>query len=127
MDRRVHFRQTLGELLINSEVCYAGQGYCFALANFGRSHDAEILISYLPRTECYYDQHWAIGALLHLDDRLGTHHADRFLTTGLWQASAFSRLDPAVYHQAISDLCDTARALGNTAGYGRPGSRNSEA
>ncbi|GAB3895660.1 DUF6000 family protein [Microbispora bryophytorum] len=131
LDRRLRFRQTLGDLLLNSEVCYAGQGYCFALANFGQSHDAEILTAYLdrylPRTDCSYDQHWAIGALLHLDDRLGTHHADRFLTTGLWHASAFSRLDPAAYHQVINELRDTARALGNTAGHGSPSSGSSEA
>ncbi|WP_396781510.1 DUF6000 family protein [Microbispora sp. H10830] len=37
LDRRVRFRQAIGELLLSSEVCYAGQGYCFALANFGQS------------------------------------------------------------------------------------------
>ncbi|GIH51692.1 hypothetical protein SAMN05421833_129100 [Microbispora rosea] len=120
IDRRVRFRQAIGELLLSSEVCYAGQGYCFALATFGQSHDAEILTAYLdrylPRTDCYYDQHWAIGALLHLDDRLGTHHSDQYLTTGLWQASAFSRLDPADYQHTIDELCNTTRVLTNAAG-----------
>ncbi|WP_433202692.1 DUF6000 family protein [Dactylosporangium sp. CS-047395] len=84
--RRVQFRETLGELLLASEVCYSGKGYCVALAAFGTPRDAEILIAYLerylPRAELRYDQDWAMGALVHLDRQLGTGHAERFLGTG---------------------------------------------
>ncbi|GIH51803.1 hypothetical protein Mro03_69820 [Microbispora rosea subsp. rosea] len=64
----------------------------------------------VPMTDCYYDQHCVIGALLRLDDRLGTSHADRFLTTGLWHASAFSRLNPAVYRPSSSATVTTGPA-----------------
>ncbi|MEU3517142.1 DUF6000 family protein [Streptomyces sp. NPDC006654] len=87
--RRATFRERLGDLLLASEVCYSGGAYCFALARLGTHADAEILAAYLdrylPRTDLRYDQPAALGALLHLDARLGTHHADRFTQPdGLW-------------------------------------------
>ncbi|MGW0881557.1 DUF6000 family protein [Streptomyces sp. NPDC002671] len=40
---------------------------------------------HLPRTDLHYDQPAALGALLHLDARLGIHHADRSTEPdGLW-------------------------------------------
>ncbi|MGW1071361.1 DUF6000 family protein [Streptomyces sp. NPDC002537] len=87
--RRSSFRERVGGLLLDSEVCYSGKGYCFALARLGTHADAEILSAYLdrylPRTDLRYDQPEALGALLRLDARLGTHHADRFTEPGgLW-------------------------------------------
>ena len=115
IDRRRDHRELLGDLLLESAFPYAGQGYCFALARFGRPEDAEILAAYLdrylPRKDCYYDQGWAMGALLYLDARLGTHHAERFVTTGLWQSSAYADKDPADYHQMLAELCDAADRL----------------
>ncbi|WP_053684541.1 DUF6000 family protein [Streptomyces sp. XY593] len=89
VDRRDRFRARLGDLLLASEVCYSGTAYCFALARFGAPADVDILITYLdrylPRTDLYYDQPAALGALLRLDSLLGTHHADRFTEPdGLW-------------------------------------------
>ncbi|CAM5258860.1 hypothetical protein STENM223S_03035 [Streptomyces tendae] len=89
VDRRARFRERLGDLLLASEVCFSGGAYCFALARFGTPADAEILTAYLdrylPRTDLRYDQPAALGALLRLDARLGTHHADRFTRPdGLW-------------------------------------------
>ncbi|WP_406356221.1 DUF6000 family protein [Streptomyces sp. NBC_01635] len=89
IDRREAFRDPLGDLLLASEVCYSGRGYCFALARLGTHADAEILTAYLdrylPRTDLRYDQPAALGALLRLDAHLGTHHADRFTQPdGLW-------------------------------------------
>ncbi|MGW1501686.1 DUF6000 family protein [Streptomyces mirabilis] len=87
--RRASFRERLGDLLLASEVCYSGSAYCFALARLGTHADAEILTAYLdhylPRTDLRYDQPAALGALLHLDARLGTHRAARFTQPdGLW-------------------------------------------
>ncbi|MGW1843520.1 DUF6000 family protein [Streptomyces sp. NPDC001966] len=87
--RRATFRERIGDLLLASEFCFSGGAYCFALARFGTHADAEILTAYLdhylPRTDLRYDQPAALGALLHLDARLGTHHADRFTEPdGLW-------------------------------------------
>lgn len=46
-------------MLLASELVYAGQGYCFALARLGAEQDAEILTAYLdhylPRDDCQYD------------------------------------------------------------------------
>jgi hypothetical protein len=87
--RRTEFRERLGELLLASEVCYAGSAYSVALATFGTSADADLLAAYLDRylrrPDLYYDQTAAIGALLHLDTSLGTDRADQFLApNGLW-------------------------------------------
>ncbi|WP_257140437.1 DUF6000 family protein [Streptomyces sp. or3] len=87
--RRASFRERIGDLLLASEVCYSGGAYCFALAQFGTRADAEILNAYLdrylPRTDLGYDQPAALGALLRLDARLGTHRAARFTQPdGLW-------------------------------------------
>ncbi|MGW6872486.1 DUF6000 family protein [Streptomyces xanthophaeus] len=89
VDRRTSFRERIGDLLLASEVCYSGGGYCFALARLGTHADAEILATYLdrylPRTDLRYDQPEALGALLRLDAHLGTHHAERFTESdGLW-------------------------------------------
>jgi hypothetical protein len=121
LDRRMHFRDRLGEMLLDSELVYAGQGYCLALARFETSADADILCAYLdkylPQLDRNYDQRWAIGALLHLGERLGSNRADRFLAPGgLWEKSAMSRYDPAERHRYLTRLCafadDCMRATG---------------
>ncbi|MFI6797410.1 DUF6000 family protein [Streptosporangium canum] len=113
LDRRSQFRSRIGELLLASELVYAGQGYCFSLARFEDTTDAALLVAYLdrylPRLNCQYDQHWAIGALLRLDERLGTSHAARFLAPdGLWQHSAMKNQDPAEWQERIVKLCSIA-------------------
>jgi hypothetical protein len=110
LDRRTQFRDRLGATLLDSELVYAGQGYCLALARFETATDADILCAYLdkylPQLDRYYEQHWAIGALLHLDERLGSKHADRFLAPGgLWDRSVTSRNDPAEQHRHLARLC----------------------
>jgi hypothetical protein len=109
LDRRTGFRDCLGELLLDSELAYAGQGYCLALARFETAADAELLCAYLdrylPQIDCPYDQNWAIGALLHLDERLSGNRARRFLAPGgPWQRSALGTLDPAGEHRQIARL-----------------------
>ncbi|MEE1789411.1 DUF6000 family protein [Streptomyces sp. BE308] len=88
--RRVEWRERIGGLLLASELTYAGQGYCFALARFGSQDDADTLVSYLdrylPQLECRYDQGPALGALMRLDSQLGTSHSARFVAPdGLWE------------------------------------------
>ncbi|MFF4263757.1 DUF6000 family protein [Streptomyces virginiae] len=87
--RRTEFRERLGELLLASEVCFAGSAYCVTLATFATPADADLLAAYLDRylrrPDLDYDQPAAMGALLHLDAQLDTDHAARFLTAdGLW-------------------------------------------
>ncbi|WP_326779258.1 DUF6000 family protein [Streptomyces sp. NBC_01445] len=88
--QRHKFRQQIGDLLLASELTYAGRGYCFAPARLGTHEDAEILIAYLdrylPQLDLRYDQPDALGALLRLDDQLGTEYATRFTAPdGPWE------------------------------------------
>ncbi|MEU7899989.1 DUF6000 family protein [Nonomuraea sp. NPDC049152] len=115
LDRRTQFRERLGTLLLESEMVYAGGGYCFALARFAEDSDAAILIAYLdrylPRLDCYYDQHDAMGALLRLDERLGTDHAARFLVPdGLWERSAMREQDPHEQKLFMAEMCAFAES-----------------
>jgi|SRR5579871_4896910 len=84
------FTQQIGDLLLESRACYAGQGYCFALARFANEDSIEYLKSYLdtylPQKECYYDQNWALSALLWLDKARMTQEAKIYLQSGgLWE------------------------------------------
>ncbi len=110
LDRRIQFRDALGELLLASELVHAGIGYCIALARFAQPEDADILAAYLdrylPRPDCRYNQDAAIGALLYLDEQLGTNRADSYL--GLWHRSAFADRDPCESQRHTAELCDFA-------------------
>ncbi|WP_127938245.1 DUF6000 family protein [Nonomuraea polychroma] len=113
MDRRTQFREELGELLLESELLYAGQGYCFALARFGEERDAEILTAYLdrwlPETSWPYNQDDAMGALLYLDELHSAERSARFLIPGgLWQSSAVADVDPAGQKEYIGLICEFA-------------------
>jgi hypothetical protein len=114
--RRTRFRDRLAEMLLNSELVYSGQGYCFAFARFADESAAAALVAYLdrylPDPDCYYDQHWAIGALLHLDERLSTEHASHFLSPeGLWARSAMRDQDPAELKEEMDRLCAFAETI----------------
>ncbi|RCG15674.1 hypothetical protein DTL70_30495 [Streptomyces diacarni] len=123
--RKTEFRGRLGELLLDSEVCFAGQAYCVALAAFSTPADADLLTAYLDRylrcPELDYDQGAALGALLLLDVRLGCDQATRFLAPGgLWQQwldgpPSKSRDAPDSYRETIGELCVFAAAC---AGHG---------
>lgn len=77
------YADRLGDLLMQSRRCYAGQGFCFALARIGSRASAEHLVTYLERYlpvgERQYDQWWAVGALAWVDGRLGTEWAPRYV------------------------------------------------
>jgi hypothetical protein len=114
LTRRWALRDRIGSLLLASELVYAGQGYCYALASFGGPEDAALLTSYLdrylPQTQLRYDQPWALGALLHVDNKLGTRHAVRFLAAdGPWQQWAEvghgATADPLEYRGLIDGMC----------------------
>lgn len=83
----VELEDAIGDLLLRSEVCYAGGGYCVALASFATpqsvDHLKNYLSFYLPRIDCWYDQGMALAALLLLDKALGTDHGSSFLP--LWR------------------------------------------
>ena len=91
LKRRDRFGPQIGELLVESDRAYPGQGYCFALGRFADATSVDYLVRYLDRylvqLECFYDQGWAIAALIWVDGRLGTKHSERYLTpNGLWES-----------------------------------------
>ena len=90
---RVAFVDEIAKLLIESQMTYAGQGYCVALGLIGddrcRSHLQSYLSVYLPLRGRIYDQLWAIGALVHIDEKL----SEQFLAPELWTSDG-SGLDP---------------------------------
>jgi hypothetical protein len=84
------FTDELGAMLVESQMCFAGQGYCVALACFADAASATHLCRYLdvwlPRVENRYDQDWALPALVWVDQQLGTNYAARYLAPGgLWE------------------------------------------
>ena len=66
----------MGRLLLRSDVCYAGEAYCIALAAFNSTESIaflnEYLGYYLTRTDFYFDQGSAMAALSYLDRLNGT-------------------------------------------------------
>ncbi|MFC3456207.1 DUF6000 family protein [Amycolatopsis speibonae] len=109
--RRTAWRGRLRELLLESGMVFAGQGYCFALARFGTLADAEILVSYLDhylaRPDLRYDQAWALAALHHLDADLRTAYTSRYLRPGgLWESwSAADNTDLPFQKMYFDMLC----------------------
>lgn len=117
---RSRFRDKLGSLLLASEGPKAGRAYCMALTCLGTEADAAHLIAYLDRylyrPDLNYDQPEALGALLCLDETLGTGHATRFVEPhGIWwqfctalPAEAWVP-SPQRAQWSISQMCALAR------------------
>lgn len=88
------FIEEIGQLLIGSEMVYAGQGYCLALGLIGgqtcRGLLSDYLREYLPLRGRIYDQLWAIGALCYLQPS----PPEEFLDPQLWTEGT-QQLDPA--------------------------------
>ncbi|MEU6215307.1 DUF6000 family protein [Streptomyces sp. NPDC047023] len=90
VSRRDHFRELLGALLLESEVCCAGGAYCVALASFGTARDADLLAAYLDRylrrPDLAYDQPTAMGAMAYTESVLHGDRASHLLQEGgLWR------------------------------------------
>lgn len=111
---RPEFRELIGGLLLASEGPYAGAAYCVALAKFGSAADAELLSAYLDhylsRPDLDYDQAFALGTLLYLDEMLGSEYTTRFLApAGPWErwleVRAVAALDPWDCRRAVQQLC----------------------
>ncbi len=65
------FETWIGHLLLRSEVCFAGKGYCIALSSFNTEQSISFLVQYLRHylgePELEYDQHFAMATLHYLD------------------------------------------------------------
>lgn len=68
--------ESIGHLLLRSDVCYAGSEYCLTLAAFNtttsREYLREYLDYYLKQHDLYFDQGAAMGAIAFLDEVNGT-------------------------------------------------------
>lgn len=94
----VDCRDEIGARLLKSEACFAGQAHAFALACFADDASAKFLEEYLDeflrRTDCYYDQGWAMPALMWIDQETGSNRSQRFLAGGgLWESFTADKLD----------------------------------
>lgn len=80
------FTDELGQLLVESRMRFACQGYCAALACFADEASAGYLCRYLnvwlPQVDKFYDQHWALPALVWIDRRLNTEYSAKYLGPG---------------------------------------------
>lgn len=72
----------IGIHLLKSEVCYAGTGYCVALAIFGTEKSKDFLNRYLDyyltRKDLWFDQADALCALEYLDKNESNKHLDKW-------------------------------------------------
>lgn len=80
---------TIGIHLLKSEVCYAGGGYCLALASFATEESIDYLKQYLDyyleKKDLYFDQGEALAALWYLDKGAASAYQDK------WQAFVTDR------------------------------------
>lgn len=69
----VEFEDEIGKHLLKSEVCYAGSGYCLALASFRTEKSIGFLKKYLDyyltRKDLSFDQNDALSALFWIDEK----------------------------------------------------------
>src|SRR5215831_5694446 len=102
---RAGFVERIAELLLASELTYAGQGYCVALGLIGgpvcQNHLRAYLNNYLPLRGHFYDQTWAIGAFAQIQGS----PQEEFLDPTLWM-EARGRLEPMASIQRFRDLVD---------------------
>ena len=75
--------ELIGRLFLRSDVPFAGDTYCLALARFDTPHSlaclSDYLDYYLTRPDLEFDQNDALAALIYLDRRHGTAHHEPFL------------------------------------------------
>jgi hypothetical protein len=85
----------VGNLLLRSDVCYAGKGYCLALAKLNtvpsRKFLHDYLDHYLTQNDLWFDQAEAIAAIAYLDQVNGTK--DLSLFDERWKAFVQNKPD----------------------------------
>lgn len=88
LQNQLKFLDHLGRLLLRSDVCHAGSGYCYALALLNEPAAADYLDRYLgyylTQPNLWFDQGDALAALRHLDRINGTNLHTRHLDA--WHA-----------------------------------------
>ncbi len=76
IERYDSLEDIIGKLLLRSDVCFAGTGYCLALATFGSEESIQFLRQYLDyylrMDDLWFDQGDAMAAIAYLDRQKGT-------------------------------------------------------
>lgn len=113
-DRHVFTRQ-IGQLLLRSDVWYAGKAYCVTLADFNNSESLSFLKQYLDyyleRTDLHFDQDYAMSALAYLDKTNGTHHLDAYLPAWERFVGAQDSWEPTYSVRFVERTIQRLRAL----------------
>ena len=115
LQRYEECQHQIGERLLASETCYAGQSHAFAMACFRNQASVDYLTAYLDtylgRLDCDYDQDWAMGALMWIDQTMNERHSERFLEpNGPWDRFTADRLRDSD-HWRSQDCFESIRDL----------------
>ncbi|WP_328688163.1 DUF6000 family protein [Streptomyces caniferus] len=126
MGGREEYRNLIKRLLLEGEGNNELKGFCFAVTSFGTRADAEILSVYLSESlsasKSLTAQDWALGGLLHLDERLATSYATPFIgNDGSWKKRAGVEVGPDVKNlmDFLSVFCEAYKVKSTDR---RPGS-----
>ncbi|MFJ5096317.1 DUF6000 family protein [Streptomyces sp. NPDC088557] len=118
--RRREFQDDLHRIVSDENIRRTGKGIAFALARFCEPSDASVLRCYL---ECSLgdpldrgNQPWFLGALLHVEKRLGVMDSqDLIAPEGLWQrwssAGFLESADPFYWEREVDGWIDLAEML----------------
>lgn len=103
----------IGQLLLRSDLCFAGKLYSVALAEFntlnGLDYLKRYLGYYLTRPDLDYDQGDAMGAIAWLDTVNGTNNLEKLQP--LWRTYAEAKSWKPDLEKDISWFADEMRAL----------------
>ncbi|WP_452227618.1 DUF6000 family protein [Lacinutrix sp. MEBiC02404] len=94
----------IGTHLLKSQVCYAGDGYCFALASFNTENSIGFLKKYLDyyltRKDLQFEQTSALLALNWTDKQNGTKEVEKYLPIyNEWNKNKYSQdINPKFDH-----------------------------
>lgn len=103
----------IGQLLLRSDLCFAGRFYCVALAEFntpnGLAYLRKYLEYYLTRPDLDYDQGYAMGALAYADGVNMTKHFDAIRP--LWDAYVSVKTWKPDLQKSVSTFSEEMAAL----------------
>ncbi|WP_271785408.1 DUF6000 family protein [Aquimarina algiphila] len=83
IENYTELEEIIGIHLLKSQVCYAGGGYCLALATFNTEKSYEYIKKYLDyyltRKDLHFEQREAMATLKSLDIANGTNEMEKYL------------------------------------------------
>ena len=83
IENYVELEEIIGIHLLKSQVCYAGEGYCLAIATFNTEKSYEYIKKYLDyyltRKDLHFEQREAMATLNWLDKMNGTSEMENYL------------------------------------------------